>query len=679
MKQAACILSLLFFSFAVFGQEIPPTTEQQFENLTDVDQNETEDDSYLQQLAHFKKHPLNLNEADAADLKELIFLNAFQIEKFIAYRKQLGKLISIYELQAIPGWDVQTIRRILPYVYVGNVQTLKDDLLKRFKSGDQSLLLRLSQVLEQSKGFDDKTTGTKYLGSPQKIFLRYRYQYKNLLRFGFAADKDAGEPFFKNKQKLGFDFYSFHFFARQLGKVTALALGDFTVNMGQGLIQWQSLAFKKSSDILSIKRQSAILRPYNSGGEFYFHRGVGATVQLGKFESTVYCSYKKISANFVADTVNNKDFVSSLLNSGYHRTASELDDRSNVTQLSAGGNVSYSYGNLHMGLNAVYYHFSLPVQKRDEPYNFFAISGSSWSNYSVDYSYTFRNLHFFGELGADKNLNKAITNGLLISVDPAVDLSFLHRAISKSYQAVYGNAFTESTYPANENGLYAGITLRPLAGIRVDAYADVFKFPFLRYLVDAPSSGKDFLAQITYTPNKQLEIYTRFRSESKQANQSDNITVTNFLVALPKQNWRLQWLYKITAAVAVRSRAEALWYDRKGENKETGFLVFSDVIYKPLLAKYSGNIRLQYFETGGYNCRIYAYENDVLYAYSIPAFFDKGFRYYINLNYDLRRNLSAWLKFSQTIYPEKNSIGSGLDEISGHKKSEIKFQFIWEF
>ncbi len=111
---------------------------------------------------------------------------------------------------------------------------------------------------------------------------------------------------------------------------------------------------------------------------------------------------------------------------------------------------------------------------------------------------------------------------------------------AKHYQSINGNAFTENTYPTNETGFYAGATIRPATGWRFDAYGDIYKFPWLKYLVDAPSHGKDFLAQLTYTPNKQVEIYTRFRNETKQANQSDNTTVTNYLVSIPKQSWRTQ-------------------------------------------------------------------------------------------------------------------------------------------
>ena len=667
------ILAIFFHPFTGWGQEIPVTTEQQLENLTDADQAETEDDTYLLELEHFKKNPVNLNTADADELKQLRIITDLQIANLISYRNLFGKLISIYELQAVPSWDIATIKKIIPFVTVAVSVSLKD-AGKRFKDGEHSLLLRVTQVLEKSKGFNQSVSGTKYLGSPQKVLFRYRYTYKNLLQFGVTGDKDAGEQFLKGAQKKGFDFYSFHLFARKIGIIQSLAIGDFSVSMGQGLIQWQGLAFKKSADVMGVKRQSAVLRPYSSAGEFYFHRGAGITIKKGKVESTVFASIRKLSANFVADTVNNEDFISSFLTSGYHRTISETADRNNLTQTTFGGNVIYRTNKWHIGINGIYYNFSLPVKKRDEPYNLYAISGKNWYNFSIDYSYTYKNFHFFGEAAADKNFNKAFVNGLLVSVDPRVDISFVQRTINKAYQSINGNAFTENTYPTNETGFYLGATIRPGNGWRLDAYGDIYKFPWLKYLVDAPSHGKDFLAQLTYTPNKQVEIYTRFRNETKQANQAGNITVTNYLTSIPKQSWRTQISYKLNTAFSLRNRAELLWYNKSDINKETGFLTFMDIIYKPLLEKYSAVLRLQYFETDSYNSRIYAYENDVLYSYSIPAFFDKGFRYYITANYDINKNLSIWLRWAQTIYRDRNTVGSGLDEINDNKRSELKLQ-----
>ena len=677
MKRLIIILGVAFYSQISFSQEIPITTEQQLENLTDANEGETEDDTYLQELENFRRHPLNINTADAEEFKQLRILTDLQIVNFITYRNLFGKLISLYELQAVPSWDIGTIKKLVPFITTATAISLKDEAGMRFKDGEHSLLLRGIQVLEKAKGFDKSTTGTKYLGSPQRVFFRYRYTYKNLLQFGIVGDKDAGEQFLKGAQNKGFDFYSFHLFARKIGIIQSLALGDFSVNLGQGLTQWQGLAFKKSVDVMGVKRQSATLRPYNSAGEFYFNRGAGITIKKGKIESTVFASIRKLSANFVADTVNNEDFISSFLTSGGNRASNEQADRNNLRQTSFGGNILLRNNRWHVGANAVFYNFSLPVVKREEPYNRYAISGNSWYNMSLDYSYTYKNMHFFGEAAIDKRNNKAFINGLLVSVDPRVDLSIIQRTISKGYQSINGNAFTENTFPTNETGIYAGVSIRPAIGWRIDAYADFYKFPWLKFLVDAPSYGKDFLAQVTFTPNRQVEIYTRFKTETKQANQSDNTTVTNFLVNLPKQNWRTQISYKLNTSFTIRNRVELLWFDNNGVNKANGFLTFFDFMYKPMLKPLSAVLRLQYFETDDYNSRIYAYENDILYGYSIPGFFDKGFRYYLNLNYDLTRNVSVWFRLAQTVYRDQFTVGSGLDEIQGNRRTEVKVQIRW--
>ena len=76
---------------------------------------------------------------------------------------------------------------------------------------------------------------------------------------------------------------------------------------------------------------------------------------------------------------------------------------------------------------------------------------------------------------------------------------------------------------------------------------------------------------------------------------------------------------------------------------------------------------------------MYAYENDVLYSYSIPVFYDKGFRYYVNFNYNINNKITIWLRWAQTVYKDKTTIGSGLDEITGNKKSELKMQVRYLF
>lgn len=657
-------------------------TEQQLENLAEQQNGEPEDDSYLQTLVDIQKNKLNINTVDENNLKELQLLSDLQISALLNYRRLLGNLINIYELQAIPCWNVETIKKILPYIRVGNFVPFSADLKQRFTGGQQSLLLKWQQVIEKSNGYlRPDSVAIRYPGSPQKIFFRYKYNFRNLLQFGITGDKDAGEQFLSGNQKQGFDFYSIHLFARKLGIIKTLALGDFSVNLGQGLIHWQSLAFKKSADISFVKRQGEILHPYNSAGEYNFMRGAGISLGFKNVEFTAFASIHKLDGSLNTDTTQiNNDYISSILNSGYHRTASEVAKKNAITQSSAGGNISYNNANLHIGINGIAFKFSVPLVRNIYPYNQFAMQGNNWCNYSVDYSYTYRNFHFFGEAATDKNNSKAFVSGLLASLDEKVDASLVYRNISMSYQALYGNAFTESTAPNNEKGLYAGLSIRPGALVKISAYADVFSFPWLRYRVDAPTTGSDYLLQINYNPNKKVEVYVRFKNENKAINLTGTNTALRQVYIRPKESLRTQVSYNASRQFNLSERVELLWFDAQAKDRsQQGFLIYINGAYKLPAKPFTLNGRLQYFKTDGFESRIYSYESDVLYSYSIPQFMGEGFRYYLNFSYALGKKVTLWSRWAQTIYKNQNSIGSGLDKIDGNKKSEIKFQIIYNF
>lgn len=661
MKQIIVLLCISCITGIGFAQVIPVTTEQQLEQQASMEEQPSEDDSYWQNMEQFRRHPLDLNSADAEALGELGIFNALQVANFIAYRNLLGKLVSIYELQAVPGWDIAMIRRILPFIRLSDAVPITEQFRQRFRGGDHLVLLRLSQTFETPRPADN----SKYNGSMQRVLLRYRYQFKQLLQFGLTADKDAGESFFARKT-LGFDFYSIHLFARKIGIIHSLAIGDFAVSMGQGLIQWQGFAVGKSNEAMSIKRQSPVLRPYSSAGEFYFFRGAGLTLRKGRSEATVFASVRKMSATI--DTVNGFPVISSFQTSGYHRTPAENATRNNSRQSCAGINVQYHGKQWRIGMNAIAWRFSLPLKRKEEPYNLYAINGSHWFNASIDYEYTWKNVHLFGEWAIDRRFSKAMLTGLLISVDPRVDLSFLYRNINASYKAVNGNAFTENTQPTNETGYYAGISIRPATGWRINAFADVFHFPWLNYRVDAPAGGVDYSIQLTYSPDKRTEINSSFHYKRKPKNK---MTVEE----IPQQRWRMHVNYQSSAAWNIRGRVELVWYDNKSATKETGCLLYTDVIYKPMLRRYNALFRIQFFETNGYDSRIYAYENDVLYASSIPSFSGKGYSYYVVLNYDIDKRFSIGMRLRKLITVENKTVSSA----TVVKNTECKMQFIYFF
>lgn len=110
-----------------------------------------------------------------------------------------------------------------------------------------------------------------------------------------------------------------------------------------------------------------------------------------------------------------------------------------------------------------------------------------------------------------------------------------------------------------------------------------------------------------------------------------------------------------------------------------GYLVYQDVCYTPVNKPISFRLRFAIFDTDNYDSRIYAYENDVLYAFSVPALYSKGSRYYFLLKYRIINNIDIWFRIAQTFYSNKNTIGSGLDEIKGNTKTDVVFQLRWKF
>ena len=185
-------------------EPITSNTEQQLENITENNEDiETEDDAYLQEMVQFIKNPIELNYADAAALNQLRMLTPMQVHNFILYRNLVGKLVNLYELQAVPGWDIGTIQKLRPYINVSIQVSAAGTVKRRLKNGEHSILLRASQVPERSKGYllDSSIATNFYPGSPQKYLFRYKYAYRNLLQYGIVAEKDAGEQFFKGNQK----------------------------------------------------------------------------------------------------------------------------------------------------------------------------------------------------------------------------------------------------------------------------------------------------------------------------------------------------------------------------------------------------------------------------------------------------------------------------------------------
>jgi hypothetical protein len=265
-------------------------------------------------------------------------------------------------------------------------------------------------------------------------------------------------------------------------------------------------------------------------------------------------------------------------------------------------------------------------------------------------------------------------NGVTINEGSKLEMAFLYRHFNRKYYSVFNNAFAESSSPVNESGIYAGMIIRPIKNWRVDTYFDFYRFPWLKYLTDAPSRGFDYYLQLNYTPTRNVQLYARYRYENKQANVTGNETKIDYLTDVKRQNVRFHISYRINSKIELRNRFEVTWFDNQAAAAEKGFMIYQDVKLTPFKFPLTIYARYTLFDTKSYNTRIYSYENDILYSFSIPPLYENGFRYYILLKYDITQNISVWLRFAQTQFSNRKTVGSGLDEIQGNARSEIKAQ-----
>lgn len=672
------------------AQNKSQTIEQRIEIIAEI--NEDADIDYttlFDELSYFYEHPIELNNTDLEELQQLYLLSDFQINALLDHIEKNGKLITIYELQSIDGFDVSTIQNIMPFVKVNRDFNAPSITFKdMMKEGNHELFLRFTRILEDQEGYapiEDsvlaESPNRRYLGDPNKLYARYRFKFRQNVSWGFTAEKDQGEEFFTGSQQNGFDFYSAHLFLRDFGKLKSVALGDYHVQFGQGLTFWSGLAFGKSADVMGIKRNPLGLRPYASVDENLFMRGAATTIALGKWEFTAFYSNKNIDANISdADTLdNNQLVVTSFQNSGFHSTPGELFDKDAIEETYYGGNISYKTRRLSVGITAAHGTYGGNVERGLSFYNQFEYNGADNTVMGLDYSYLKGNFNFFGEFSRSSNGGMAYMNGVLISLDPKIAVSILHRNYGRDYQSVHSNALAESSRPVNEKGLLMGVTAKPHKHLTFSTYFDRFEFPWMRFQADAPSHGYEYLAQVNYKPSKKMEMYFRVRKRIRPRNTPLDIPDIDFVATRDQVSYRYNISYKLSDAISFRNRVEYTEFKLTGQGVEKGFLIYQDINYKPLSSPWSINFRYALFEMESYDARIYAYESDVLYAFSIPAYYNRGTRMYLTLRYKIRRGIDLWLRYAQWFYNDRDVIGSGLTEINGNTRSEVKAQLRFRF
>ncbi len=687
---------VVFILFVLFYQiSSAQLTEEQKNEIIELrveylgGENENVDyTTILDNLYYMFDNPINLNKVDDLyKLNEVYLLSDIQINDLRQHIEKEGKLLSIFELQALRSFDMQTIRNIQPFVRVNRDFNAASVTLKEIlKYSKNEIYIRNIRELNEKKGYSPISTeeleenpNRRYLGSPDKLFARYRFKYQNKISIGFGGEKDQGEEFFKGSQKQGFDFYSAHFFMKGFGKIKGLAIGDYHLQLGQGLTVWTGQAFGKSADGLSVKRNAPGIRPYVSVDENNFLRGAAATVGLGDFDVTGFFSKKRIDANIQdsQDTLeaSREVIFTSIQNTGFHRTQNELIDKDAIGEMVGGGRIALNKKTFSIGAQGVASQYDASFQRNLQPYNQFEFSSDQNFVAGADYNVVYKNFNFFGELSRSQNGGMAHINGVLMAVDPRLSLTVAYRDYGKDFQNLLANGFSENSRPINEKALYFGISANITNQLILTGYYDKFKFPWLRSQVDQPNTqGYEALGQLLYKPSRKTSMYVRFRQQNKPINDNgfEGTERIKKVVDQVQSNYRFNISYKINDAIKLRNRFEYVTYNRGNNPQEQGFMINQDVIYKPLGKPYSFSLRYALFDSDSFNARIYAYENDVLYYFYIPAYFRTGSRFYVTARYKYRKKFDFWVRYGIWDYRNEETILSGLEEINGNIRSDIK-------
>jgi hypothetical protein len=453
-----------------------------------------------------------------------------------------------------------------------------------------------------------------------------------------------------------------------------LALGDYHVQFGQGLTLWSGFSVGKAAGSVVMRKRAPALRPHASSNEYAFMRGAAATIALGKLDLTVFYSNRRADANLLPSDslLGTEETVSALQQTGYHRTPAELADKGISHEITEGGHLAYNGQRLRAGITTYHVNYNLPFENQDALYKKFQPVLNSNTYFGLDYCYNYKTLTLYGEASKQLDAGLAVLQGLSFSPESRMAFALVYRNYQKNYINTFNAAFGESSNSTNEKGLYLGMVATPSAKIALSAYADMFRYGWLHYQVDAPSVGQEYSVQMVYAISRRGDLVLGFRHRVSPANYKVVENKMNQIGASQRNYCRIQLNYQALPWLKLQSRIEIMQSKVPIENRETGYLMYQGFQVKPTEKEWALNFRYLLFDTDSYDTRLYAFEQDVPYSFSVPAFSGKGSRLYAMVNSKLNRNLAVILRFSQTWYSDRGLISSGLDEIEGSKKTDIK-------
>ena len=647
----------------------------------------------LESYWSIKENPININSDNIDQLAELKFISIFQLENIKDYRKKYGDIQFFEELYEVENLDSLSIEMIKPIICFGKENTNeKIDLKNIFKYGKNKILLEVNQSLKKKKGYidiDDSLLYDKpnsiYLGSPQKLYLRYNFTYKDNIEAGLVLEKDPGEYLFRNcindsiRKMLGnqcysgFDYSSFHIYI-SFGSLKTLAIGDYKVSFGQGLTMGSGMAFIANGS--SLLRRNKKITASKSANEAYYLRGIASTFEYKDFELSVFYSNKKTDANVITyDTLNGTPLqISSLQQSGLHRTFNEIMDRKTVRQQLCGLNLSYQKSNFQIGYTLHKTYLNADLIPNKNIYNTFYFNGKELTNQGLDFYYILKKTLLYGEFARSDNNGLAALIGTTIQPSGFIEFTILYRNYAKDYQCLYSNAFSSGSNTRNEKGWYFSSNMSLAPNWQFITSIDFHKSDWFKNTTYFPSHAYEFDSQLNYHPDKNTSLSVEYRNKSKMKNNKNSNVFQKYLTEEKSNMLRFHATYNLSESIVLKNRVE-YHFNYSDDETSNSYLIYQDIIYNPMDKPY--NIALRYELFNAEKGSVYAYENDVLYAFAVGGLSGKGIRTYLVGKIKVYNNIQISGKIGLTFYDNKNIIGSGLETIESNWNGDGKLQIIW--
>lgn len=635
----------------------------------------------FEELSERRAHPYNLNTLTRAQLETLPFLSPRQVENLLAYLYSYAPVQSLAELQLVEGLDYETRAMLALFVYVGEPTEQAAPLRWKnlWKYGEHEVVARADVPFYYRKGYYQyppelltRYPNRQYMGGRVGHSIRYQYTYGDRLAAGLVMENDAGEPFF-NRGNRGYDYYSYYLLVHDVGHLQTLALGNYRLSFGQGLVMNTQFSPGKQAILTGIYSRNKGIKKHASTSESDYFRGAAATLRWGRVGLTGLYSYRTPDATLDGPS------ITSLKTDGYHRTPLEMSKKHNTRNHLIGTNLSYDTPSFHLGLTAVYTVFDRPL-KPVRDYQLHDPRGRRFAAVGADYRWDLHRWSFVGETAVGGNGAVATLNAVAYRFSPAWSVLLLQRHYAKDYEGLYARSFEEGGRVRNEDGLYLGTEALLGDRVKATAYVDCFRFPFPKYRISFPGTkGVEVFAQLSGWVGQAADWMVRYRFKNKGRDFTPDDGSDRQLAAHDKHTAKAQFRWQTGTVCLLKTTLDYVQSSLSATGNEQGYQLGQACTLTSPSDRWTVETGASYFHTDSYETRIYASERGMLYAFSFPSYYGRGWHGYVWGRYHINKMLTLLVKYVHTRYFDRDHIGSGTQEIEGSRKQDLYLQLRLRF